>query len=243
MLKEANILINIPKMKTHVQTGVSLSVKNHFGLLEPLEARYARHLGMDPMQRNLTYTELIISSLHLQRAVACVAAAFKTLRIPQLCLVDGIMSMEGNGPLDAGKARDEYIVAAEWNSPATIDAVLCQHFMGMTVGNSSYLPPHIQLASRLGLGSRDPEEVCLILAREDGIPASSIEEMRNTPMDPFAPPTTIKSGCAPKVYPRDTLLPVMTRALDELQAQGIDPNKTLQVAKKKVRVPEGAISG
>lgn len=242
-LKEANVLINIPKMKTHVQTGVSLSVKNHFGFLEPLEARFARHLGMDPLQRNLTYTELIISSLHLQRAIACVAAAFKTLRIPQLCLVDGIVCMEGNGPLEAGKEREEHIIAAAWNYPATIDAVLSQRFMGVTSGKSSYLSPHIQLASRLGLGTRDQEEVCLILAREDGIPASSIEEMRNAPKKAFVPPVTVKSGCAPKVYPRDTLLPVMTRAIDELQAEGIDPNKTLQVVRKKARAPDGAISG
>lgn len=241
-LKEANVLINLPKMTTHVQTGASLSVKNHFAFLEPLESRYAKHLGMDPFQKNLTHTDLILSSLNLQRSVACVAAAFKTLRIPQLCLVDGVICEEGNGPLEAGKSREEHIVAAAWNCPATIDTVLSQRFMRLTSTNMPYLPPHIQWASRLGLGTRDITEVCLLLAREDGIPASSVDEMRTEPGKVFSRPTTLKSGCAPRVFPRDTLLPVMTRTLDELRAQGIDPDKSLPIARRKLKLPPGIIS-
>lgn len=243
LFKQVNVLVNLSNLKTHVQTGATLSVKNHFALLEPLEARFARHLGMDPLQRNLTYTELVISSLHLQRAIACAAAAFKTLRVPQLCLVDGVISQEGNGPLTAGKPREEHIVAAAWNCPATIDAVLSQRLMRLRVGDSPYLPPHVQWAARLGLGTRDPEEVCTILAREDGIPASSVDEMRNGPDAGFAMPKTLECGCAPRVFPRDTLLPVMTRALDELQAAGIDPNKTVPIVRKKLKPPAGSISG
>ena len=243
VLKEINVLVNLPKMKTHVQTGAALTVKNHFPFLEPVEARYQRHLGMDPLQKNHTYTELIISSLHLQRAIACTAAAFKSLRIPQLCLVDGVISQEGNGPLNGGKPRQENIVAASWNCPATIDTAMTQRFLGLSVDNSTYLPPHIQWASRLGLGTRDLEEVCMVLAREDGIPASSVVEMRNEPDTPFAPPATLLNGCFPRVFPRDTLLPVMTRALDELQGQGIDPNKVLSVVRRKVKLPSGTIAG
>ena len=106
-----------------------------------------------------------------------------------------------------------------------------------------HLPPHIQWASRLGMGTRDLEEVCMVLAREDGIPASSVVEMRNEPDTPFAPPATLLNGCFPRVFPRDTLLPVMTRALDELQGQGIDPNKVLSVVRRKVKLPSGAIAG
>ncbi len=243
MLKEVNVLVNLPKLKTHVQTGATLAVKNHFALLQPVGSRFSKHLGIDPLQRNLTYTELIISSLHVQRAIACTAAAFKTLRIPQLCLVEGVISQEGNGPLTAGKPRQEHIVAAAWNCPSTVDSVVSQYFMRLAVGGAPYLPPHIQWASALGLGTRDLDDMCLILAREDGIPASSIDEMRNTPEEPFTPPTTLLSGCAPRVYPRDTLLPVITRALDELQAAGVDPNSTCQIVRKKLKPPAGMISG
>lgn len=242
-LKDVNVLVNLSKMKTHVQTGSSLSLNNHFAFLQPQETRYQRHLGMDPLQRNLSYTELIISSLHLQRSVACTAAAFKSLRIPQLCLIDGIISQEGNGPLNAGKARQENIIAASWNCPATIDAAITQKFIGLSVDSASYLPPHIQWGSRLGLGTRDLEDVCLILAREDGIPASSVAEMRNEPDDVFLHPSTVTNGCSPRVFPRDTLLPVMTRALDELQRQGIDPNKVFTVVRRKVKLPTGTITG
>jgi uncharacterized protein (DUF362 family) len=238
-LKEAKVLVNLSKMKTHVQTGASLAVKNHFTLLEPLEARFAKHLGVDPLQRNHTYTDLVISSLNLQRAIACTAAAFNTLRIPQLCIVDGVVGQEGNGPLEAGTPREEHIVATAWNCPATIDTLLSQGFMGLTSGDGPYLPPHIQWASRLGMGTRDMAEVCLILGREDGIPASSVTEMRTEPNTPFDRPKTIKSGCGPRVFPRDTLLPVLTRVHDELQAKGIDPNSTLQVVRKKLKVPPG----
>ena len=242
-LKEASVLVNLSKMKTHVQTGVSLAVKNHFAFLEPAESRYAKHLGMDPFQGNFTYQELILSSLNLQRSVSCVAAAFRTLRIPELCVVDGVISQEGNGPLEHGKPREEHVVAAAWNCPATIDAVLSTGFMGLRAKGGPYLPPHIQWASGLGLGTREMEEICLILAREDGIPASSINEVRNSPAESFALPATMKGGCAPKVYPRDTLLPVMTRALDELQSEGIDPNRALPIVRKKLVAPAGIISG
>jgi uncharacterized protein (DUF362 family) len=242
VLKEVNVMVNLPKMKTHVQTGASLTVNNHFGFLQPTESRIQRSLGMDPLQRNLSYTELIISSLHLQRAIACTAAAFKSLRIPQLCLVDGIICQEGNGPLNAGKARGENVIVAAWNCPPTIDTAVTQRFMGLSVDNSSYLPPHIQWASRLGLGTRDLEEVCLVLAREDGIPASSVAEMRNEPDQVFTHPATLTAGCSPRVFPRDTLLPVMTRALDELQNNGVDPNKIFPVVRRKVKLPPGTIS-
>lgn len=242
-LKEASVLVNLSKMKTHVQTGASLAVKNHFAFLEPAESRYAKHLGMDPFQGNFTYQELILSSLNLQRSVSCVAAAFRTLRIPELCVVDGVISQEGNGPLEHGKPREEHVVAAAWNCPATIDAVLSTGFMGLRAKGGPYLPPHIQWASGLGLGTREMEEICLILAREDGIPASSINEVRNSPAESFALPATMKGGCAPKVYPRDTLLPVMTRALDELQSEGIDPNRALPIVRKKLVAPAGIISG
>ncbi len=242
-LKEASVLVNLSKMKTHIQTGASLAVKNHFAFLEPPESRYAKHLGMDPLQGNFTYQELILSSLNLQRAISCVAAAFRALRIPELCVVDGVICEEGNGPLEHGKPRQENVVAAAWNCPASIDAALSTGFMGLRTKAGPHLPPHIQWASSQGLGTRNMEEICLVLAREDGIPASSINEVRNNPNESFLPPTTMKCGCAPKVYPRDTLLPVVTRALDELQSEGIDPNRPLPVVRKKIAAPAGIICG
>ncbi len=234
LLREASVLINMPKIKTHVLTGVSLSVKNLFTFLQPPETRYSKHLGVDPLRRDHTYTELILSSLNLQRSVACVAAAFRNLRIPQLCIAEGIICQEGNGPLHHGSPREEHIVAASWNNPATLDTVLAEGFMGLRLDGSPYLPPHIQWASRLGLGTRDPSEICLVLAREDGIPASGVEEMRNNPNEAFEPPTTLVNRCTPRVFPRDNLLPVMTRALDDLNASKVDPNSNFTVVKEKL---------
>ncbi len=240
-LKEARVLINMSKLTTHVQTGVSLSVKNHFSLLQPAVLRSAKHLGMDPFQRDLSYNEMMLSSMNVQRAIACVAAAYKRLRIPQLSLVEGIICQEGNGPLDVGKPRQEDLVAVSWNCPATLDAVLAERFISLKVDGKSYLPPHIQWASRVGLGTRDISEVSLILAREDGIPASSIKEMRNDPDHDFEPPASLSSGCIQRVYPRDTLLPVVTRTRDYLEEKGIDPNEKVHIMDSKIHGPEGLV--
>lgn len=83
---EADYIINIAKLKTHNITGISFGIKNLFGCVPDIQkpvfhARYPRQKDFNNM-----FVELAMT-------VA-----------PSLTVVDGIVAMEGNGPV-AGKKR------------------------------------------------------------------------------------------------------------------------------------------
>lgn len=74
--------INVAKLKTHMQTTVSLCTKNQKGLLNSQTRRRFHMLGLhEPI-------------VHLADVVK-----------PEVCLVDGITAIEGNGPGDLGHRR------------------------------------------------------------------------------------------------------------------------------------------
>lgn len=72
--------INVPKMKTHVSTVVSIGLKNQKGLL-PAQAKRAFHLKWG-----------------LHQSIAALAQVIK----PSLTVVDGLIALEGDGPGRAG---------------------------------------------------------------------------------------------------------------------------------------------
>jgi uncharacterized protein (DUF362 family) len=74
---EAEYLINVPSMKTHVATGVSLGVKNLKGTIPPIEKKRSHFLGVSKFIMDLS-----------------------TVVKPQLCLIDGSIAMEGDGPVE-----------------------------------------------------------------------------------------------------------------------------------------------
>lgn len=89
----APVLIDVPKVKTHIQAGVTLSMKNLMGGLSK-PGRIAFHF----------------SDLHQN-----IPALSKTLmeRGHRLfCLADGIVSMEGNGPMTGDPKRTGFLLGA-----------------------------------------------------------------------------------------------------------------------------------
>jgi len=73
---EADFLINVPTMKTHVATGVSLCLKNLKGALPEAEKRRSHFLGVNKFVTDLN-----------------------SLVKPDLCVIDGTVAMEGDGPM------------------------------------------------------------------------------------------------------------------------------------------------
>lgn len=94
---EADVVINLPKVKSHVQLTVTLGVKNLFGCVPgKMKAWWHMEAGKDVQRFGtmLVETAQVIS--------------------PELTLVDGIIGHEGNGP-SGGEPRELGVLAASPN--------------------------------------------------------------------------------------------------------------------------------
>jgi len=123
---DADYFVNLPKIKTEGHVSVTLSIKNLFGVLQRRKK----------------------SALHkkLNEILPYLAKAVRH----DLIVVDGLVAMEGNGPL-IGTPREMGIVVAG-RSPVSVDA-LCAKLMCFDPTEI----PHIAKAHGMGLGTMDPE--------------------------------------------------------------------------------------
>jgi uncharacterized protein (DUF362 family) len=91
---QADVIINLPKVKSHMQLGVTLGVKNLFGCVPgKLKAWWHMEAGKDPLRFGKMLVETALA-LH-----------------PQLTIADGIIGHEGNGP-SGGSPRPLHLLAA-----------------------------------------------------------------------------------------------------------------------------------
>ena len=113
-LLESDVYINVPKMKTHFHTGVTLSIKNQQGLLTP-EAKKANHREYD-----------------LHPALVSIAKIIQ----PDLIIIDAIESMEGEGPTKGTKKHTKVMV---YGTDMSETDIACCHFMGVAPSQIRYL--------------------------------------------------------------------------------------------------------
>ncbi len=100
-----DLLVSLPKMKTHHWAGATLSMKNLFGVVPG---------GVYGWPKNV---------LHWAGIPECIADLHH-LFPRQFCLVDGIEAMEGNGPIFGTSKMAGVIVAG--SHPPSVDATCCQ---------------------------------------------------------------------------------------------------------------------
>src|SRR5437868_6586424 len=106
VILDADYYVNVPKMKTHVRCGVTLSLKNQQGICDYDEKRNNHKRGVDEPLGELG----------------------KILK-PHLIVLDGVEGMEGNGPTHG--TRNAPGVFAAGNEPVEFDTVLAA-VMGFT---------------------------------------------------------------------------------------------------------------
>lgn len=110
-------IVSLPKMKTHHWAGATLSMKNLFGVMPGIVYGWPKN------------------ALHLQGIENSVVDIYATLR-PQLSIVDGIVGMEGDGPI-MGTAKQAGVIVMGRNFPA-VDAT-CARVMGLRPEGVPYL--------------------------------------------------------------------------------------------------------
>ena len=123
-----DLLVSIPKMKTHHWAGATLAMKNHFGVVPGSVYGWPKNL------------------LHWAGIDECVADIHR-LFPRQFCIVDAIDAMEGNGPILGSRKHMGLLVAGAY--PPAVDATCCR-LMGINADKIGYL----KLAARRG-GSLD----------------------------------------------------------------------------------------
>jgi uncharacterized protein (DUF362 family) len=108
-LRQADWVVSMPKMKTHHWTGVTLSMKNLFGLMPGAFYGWPKN---------------VLHHHGIESAILDINASFR----PHLAIVDGIEGMEGDGPI-MGKPRHAGVLVMGANLPA-VDAT-CARIMGV----------------------------------------------------------------------------------------------------------------
>ena len=128
----ADLLVSMPKMKTHHWVGATLSMKNLFGVVPS---------GIYGWPKN------VLHWAGIEESIADLHAAFPR----QFAIVDGIVGMEGNGPIQGAAKHAGVLVAG--SDPVAVDATCCR-IMKIDPMQIRYL----QLSSRRGDVSQITED-------------------------------------------------------------------------------------
>jgi uncharacterized protein (DUF362 family) len=107
-IESADVLISVPKLKTHHWAGATLALKNLFGTLPGIYYGWPKN-------------ELHWRGIH--NSIVDIALT----RTPELAIVDGIIGMEGDGPLN-GKAKP-FGALVMGHDLVAVDATCCRLMM------------------------------------------------------------------------------------------------------------------
>ncbi|MCQ6962601.1 DUF362 domain-containing protein [Methanolobus chelungpuianus] len=130
---DADVIISLPKLKTHELTYYTGAVKNMFGAL-PLKHRKEMHL----LAERKLFGEAVIDLYSVAR--------------PHLAVMDGVVGMEGNGP-SHGKPVNTGVIMAGYD-PVSLDITASR-----LIGLDPMEVPTTRAALERGFGTCEPEIV------------------------------------------------------------------------------------
>ncbi len=134
---EADIIISLPKFKTHGLTVMTGAIKNSYGFL-PGAQKSRLHRAAGSPER---FHEVVVEVFRL--------------RVPDLFILDAVVGMEGNGPASPD-LRDIGLIMAS-NDAMAMDTVMAG-MMGLEPGRLRFL----RKAKEIGLGDYDLEKIEII---------------------------------------------------------------------------------
>jgi len=128
IIKEVDSYINLAKLKTHMEAGMSLSLKNQMGMVAPGDRVKIHHSELDQM---ISYLGKLMK--------------------PDLNIVDGVIAMEGNGPHHGKPTKLNLVVAG--TDMVEVDCLTCY-----LVGIDYNKVEHIKLSRELRIGDFPSQE-------------------------------------------------------------------------------------
>jgi uncharacterized protein (DUF362 family)/NAD-dependent dihydropyrimidine dehydrogenase PreA subunit len=134
---DADIIISLPKFKTHGLTVITGAIKNSYGFLPGAQKAKLHRAASSPER----FHEMLVDVFRL--------------RVPDLFLMDAVVGMEGNGPASPDLRTIGLILASE--NAVAMDAVMAT-MMGCEPGRLRFL----QKAKEAGLGDYDLKTIEVI---------------------------------------------------------------------------------
>ena len=131
----ADGIISLPKLKTHGFLKLTGAIKNQFGCIPVSKYQYHQQL-----QRPADFARMLIDlNMYLH---------------PRLYIMDGIMGMDGNGPMNGDPKRMNVLILSA--DPVALDATVCRLVdvnpeysytvsLGMQAGHGTYISSEIEL--------------------------------------------------------------------------------------------------
>jgi uncharacterized protein (DUF362 family)/NAD-dependent dihydropyrimidine dehydrogenase PreA subunit len=136
-IMDADILISLPKFKTHGLTVMTGAIKNSYGILPGAQKARLHQLAGTPER----FHEVIVEVFRL--------------RVPDFFIMDAVVGMEGNGPASPELREIGLILAAD--NAVALDAVVAK-MMGIDPARLRFL----QKAKAFGLGDFDSEMIEIV---------------------------------------------------------------------------------
>lgn len=129
-LYNADLLVSMPKLKTHHWAGVTLSLKNMFGVVPGSVYGWPKN------------------ALHWAGIEGSIVDINSSLPIPRFAIVDGIVGMEGNGPLQGQEKKSGVVVFGK--DLVAVDATAAR-LMTIEPRQVKYLVSAAEFLGNLGL--------------------------------------------------------------------------------------------
>jgi len=144
ILLDADVLINVPMMKTHVLAGITGALKNHMGSIPNAGAF---HPDPEEKKRNNVILTADVNALEPIRT--------KT----RICICDALYALFDGGPQFRPNARWDYCGVIASVDPVAMDVTLAELIKAKRLeeGKTPYHAPiaHVERAIKLGLGVGD----------------------------------------------------------------------------------------
>lgn len=142
---DADVIINLPKLKAHQQLTATFAVKNMFGCVS------GKHKALWHFRKGDDPTEFCTMLIGIYEHLA-----------PALTIIDGIIAMEGQGPIRGPSRPLGWLVAG--TEPIACELICCG-LIGMTPDSV----PIIRTARMIGFGCTDPAGIEVV---GDAMPAT-----------------------------------------------------------------------
>jgi uncharacterized protein (DUF362 family) len=113
----SDFIVSMPKVKTHHWTGVTLSMKNMFGIVPG--SRYG-------------WPKNVLHWAGIHESILDICATVR----PHFVIADAIVAMEGDGPLNGTARRTNQIVLSD--DPVAAD-VMCARAIGVVPEHITYI--------------------------------------------------------------------------------------------------------
>ena len=130
---DADVIISLPKFKTHGLTVLTGAIKNSYGYLPGAQKAKLHKIAGSPIR----FHEMMVDVFRIQ--------------IPQFFLVDAVVGMEGNGPASPDLRNIGLILASD-------NAVALDGVISTMMGCNPALLRFLQKAEEMNLGSCDPRK-------------------------------------------------------------------------------------